>query len=78
MVPIPIGPGVVLECESTPGGTRVELLRSLCQLSNNTDMQLEVRAVGVEPGTTAQGVVAFVRMRLDLPVLSSIQAHIHT
>jgi hypothetical protein len=32
VVPVPVGPGVVLETSTAPGGTRNELLRSLCQV----------------------------------------------
>ena len=42
IVPIPVGPGVVLESSAAAGGTRQELLRSLCQINNDTNMPLEV------------------------------------
>lgn len=42
IVPIPVGPGVVLESSAAAGGTRQELLRSLCQITNETNMPLEV------------------------------------
>ncbi len=41
MVPIRAGPGVALET-SYVGGTRQELLRSLCQFVNTTKLPLEV------------------------------------
>lgn len=45
VVPIPIGPGVILESSAVAGGTRQEALRSLCQVINEGVTPMEVSLV---------------------------------